>query len=353
MTSILPSGPHVEESASNNKDGEEQAAMMNVEGITSSKWLLRLHCHFSLFTDTAISAYNIYAEKSVNPIIFGPSVLVHIALLIFRCGLLGFDTVYFNQDDSYVIGLRVGAIVVTVLCLVIFTLYVAVHFLHDDMSVTLTTRLKQWFPLRLEELILFTGCVVWSLFLIARMLKGQCATGTTVWEQQTCNPFANNGGIPTELIYSLYLIPLSGQLVLKCVSIRVLTASYLVCVAAVAFCIFYSQSNDYFVLINALFFMNASFEIARLQRVNYVEMLQVKKHQKITLAQLKHEQAMREIVTAQELLLHRAEDEKRLKEAEAVQLRSLMGNVAHDLKTPLVREDFSPFEPVIGSSYLF
>ena len=67
--------------------------------------------------------------------------------------------------------------------------------------------------------------------------------------------------------------------------------------------------------------MNASFEITRLQRVSYVEMLKAKRHEKIALAQLKHEQDIQEVIRAQELMLHRAEDEKRLKESEAVQLR--------------------------------
>ena len=89
-------------------------------------------------------------------------------------------------------------------------------------------------------------------------------------------------------------------------------------------------------------FINATFEITRLQRLNYVDTLmaidQMKEEQKIhaVVQQLKLDLAKdekRRVV--QQLQLDRAEDEKRLKEAEAVQLRSLIGNVVHDLKTPL------------------
>ena len=335
MASVVP-GPNIEDIEQAKPNREEDSTDVH---ITSSKWLLLIYCNFPLFTNESIRAYDIHSSKSVNPIVFIPSFFVYFALMACRCGFLGFESSYFNGDVSHVVGLRLAAIVDYSICLTFFSLYCAVHFLRltgrDHMSVILTARLKKWLPFRLEELMLFNGIVAWSLALIARVLKGQCLSDVTLWQQQTCNPFANNGGIPTELAYSLYAMVLLGQLIMKSVSILVLTVSYILCLAVVAFCVFYSKSNDYFVLINGLFFINASFEIMRLQRVNYVKMLKVKKHEKMALEQLKQEQGIQEVVRAQELMLHRVEDEKRLKESEAVQLRSLMGNVAHDLKTPL------------------
>ena len=321
--------------------------------ISSSKWLKNLNIDFPLFTtDESFRAYITYASESINPVVIVPAIFVYFALVACRCGLVGFESTYFTGDDSTVVGVRLAAVVFYFLFFCFSCLYFAVHYLRLTGRDQLFMVLKKWLPGRLEEKVLYAGIVSWSLFLIARVLKGPCATNITVWQQQTCNPFANNGGIPTELVYSLYLMPTFAQLVIKSNSIRFISMSYLVILTVVAFCIFYSKSNDYFVLINAIFFINITFEILRLQRVNYVEMLKVKKHEKITLAQLKQEQVTQELVLAQELLLHRAEDEKRLKEAEAVQLRSLMGNVAHDLKTPLVRVDFFPVESVIDSSYL-
>ena len=354
MASIRPIDDDIEQqkSYSNDDDEREISTVAMNSHITSSKWLRRLHCDFPLFSDESVLAYDNYSTKCVNPVIFFPATFVIMSLLACRCGL--FNDIYFDEDHSSLEGLRLAATLFGFFIFLFFGLYCTIHFLRllgrDQMSIALTTRLKKWLPFRLEELNIFSAICTWSLFLIARVIKGQCAAGTTVWQQQTCNPFESSGGIPTELVYSLFVMPTIAQLVFKNISIRVLSVVYLVILAVVAFCVFYSKSNDYFVLINLLFFINITFEITRLQRVNYVEMLKVKRKQKVVLAQLQQKQVIQEIVRTQELLLHRAKDEKRLKEAEAVQLRSLMGNVAHDLKTPLVRKDLLP---VIVTSYLF
>ena len=340
MASIRPIDDIEQLKSYSNEDEREISTVAMNSHITSLKWLRRLHCNFPLFTDESILAYDSYSTKSVNPVIFFPATVVYMSLLACRCGLVGFNGIYFDEDHSPVVGLvRLAAILSYFFCFSFFSLYCTLYFLRltgrYQMFLAFTTRLKKWSPFRLEELIIFPGVGTWSLFLIARVIKGQCAAGTTTWQQQTCNPFESSGGIPTELVYSLYMMPTIAQLVFKNISIRVLSVIYLVILAVVAFCIFYSKSTDYFVLINLLFFINITFETTRLQRVNYVEMLKVKKQQKVALTQLKQEQGIQEVIQAQELLLRRAEDEKHLKEAEAVQLRSLMGNVAHDLKTPL------------------
>ena len=63
---------------------------------------------------------------------------------------------------------------------------------------------------------------------------------------------------------------------------------------------------------------------------------QVKKEQKLQeVVQQIEVERVEERSIIQQLQLDRTEDEKRLKEAEVFQLRSLIGNVVHDLKTPL------------------
>ena len=329
MTSVLPT-PIVHDIEQVDKEDDSQ--------ISASTWMMRLHFYFPLFnTDESYHAYHSFCLEQINPIHFVPSVCVYIALSVCRWGLAGFGMIYFDRDESNLfVGLRLTALVLYLFTIAIWALYCTVHFLrlkgHDQMYLALISRWKKLTSL--EDLLVFMPMVCWSIFLILRVLKGQCVTKSW-WDEQFCNPFANSGGIPTEMVYTLYMIPLCGQLIMKCVSLRVLTMSYLLCSAVVAFCIFYSKSNDYFALINVLIFINATFEITRLQRVYYVEMLKVQKHQKIVLTQIKQEQVTKETIREQELLLHRAEDEKRLKDKEAFQLRSLMGNVAHDLKTPL------------------
>ena len=139
----------------------------------------------------------------------------------------------------------------------------------DRMLADLKARLK-WLPIRLEESMMVLGVASWSLFLIARVLKGQCPAGTSLWEQQTCNPFASQGGIPNELAYSLYFAPLALQLVTRNLSIRTLVITHMTTLAVVAFCVCYSKAwSDYAVLLNWLMSSNISFEIKRLQRISF------------------------------------------------------------------------------------
>ena len=169
----------------------------------------------------------------------------------------------------------IAAIIGLIISFVLFSVYVVIQALRvytgrDGMMVYLKARL----PIRLEETILFFGVFCWSLFLIARVLKGQCPPGTSLWEQQTCNQFASQGGIPTELACSLYLAPVCFQLYASTLSIRTLVISHITTLAVVMFCIIYSQAwNDSFVLINWLFFSNISFEIERLHRLSFKELI--------------------------------------------------------------------------------
>jgi signal transduction histidine kinase len=184
--------------------------------------------------------------------------------------------------------------------------------------------------------MLISGLVTNSIFLISRVMVGQCPPDTTLFLQQACNQQASSGGIPSELVYGGYLLPMLTQLCFRNIGIRTLVFCNFFGFITVAFCIIYGNLwNDYFCLVAWVFFSNASFEIERLQRVGYAQTVKILDQKELEMEQLKHERTMQEALTAQKMKLDRAEDEKRLKEAEAVQLRSLIGNVAHDLKTPL------------------
>ena len=197
---------------------------------------------------------------------------------------------------------------------------------------------SEYLPCRIEELFLGTSVCAASLFLISRVLVGPCDEEdvTSLWQTQICNPFATTGGIPAELAYGLFMIPVISQLNIKNLSLCSLILGHLVGFGVVLFVIVYTEAwNDRFVVLTSLLFMNASFEIERLQRVSYTQLKQSQNQKVLALELLKKEQAIQHMLTLQQFKLDRAKDERRLREVEGMQLRSLMGNVAHDLKTPL------------------
>ena len=69
-----------------------------------------------------------------------------------------------------------------------------------------------WCPFQIEEILLVTTIINAALFLISRVLVGQCPPGTSLFLQQTCNQLASSGGIPSELVYCIYWLPLMAQL---------------------------------------------------------------------------------------------------------------------------------------------
>ena len=236
-------------------------------------------------------------------------------------------------------GVRATATAVLLIGLISASLYFTYHALRLTGRKQLLAKLKkkfEWCPYQIEEILLVSSMITVSLFLISRVLVGQCPPDTTLFLQQTCNQFASSGGIPSEMVYTIYWGPLMAQLCVKNIGIRTLIFSNVAGFISVAFCIIYGNLwSDYFVMVTWIFFSNASFEIERLQRVGYAQTVKILDQKELEVEQLKQERTMQETLAAQMLKLNRTEDEKRLKEAEAVQLRSLIGNVAHDLKTPL------------------
>ena len=320
-----------------------------MDHIASSTMLMRINCNFPLFPEQILDEYYVHKMKHINPVVFIPTLFVYMSLLISQCGLIGLAS-YDGGIIPYVI--RLIAVFAYFMCYLFCGLFCYFHFLrrtgrdHETFKI----RLKKWYPFRMEDSMTVAGFCAWSLFLIARILTGQCPSDTTVWQEQMCNPFANQNGVPAGMIPTLYGIPLVAQLLMRCISIRVLVMCYILSFVVVSFCVFHTKSSIYASfpdLIIMVVFANSSFEVTRLQRLSYLDSLKSTRHEQMAIEQVKKEQKLQEVVQQieverveersiiQQLQLDRTEDEKRLKEAEVFQLRSLIGNVVHDLKTPL------------------
>ena len=93
--------------------------------------------------------------------------------------------------------------------------YLLCHALRLTGRKRMLTDLKKkfaWCPFQTEEILLVSCLMTSSLFLISRVLVGQCPPGTSLFLQQTCNQLASSGGIPSELVYCIYWLPLMAQL---------------------------------------------------------------------------------------------------------------------------------------------
>ena len=346
MTTILPSDVDIEQPQRKGSDEtnipDHPILMKSVSvQFQSSPWLQRwLGCDFPLVPDDAIEAYHKHHLYSVNPFIFIPSLALFLSFLFFRSGLIvGLREIRDGGTNEPI--LPIIAVVCVIINLIFFFLYLTVHALRlterDVMLADLTSRLK-YLPFRLEESIFSLAICSWSLFLITRVLEGQCPPGTSLWEQQACNPFASQGGIPTELAYGLYMIPLALQMAMKNISIRTLVIGHLTTLAVVLFCICYQQAwSDYFIVLNWILSSNVSFEIKRTHRVAYKKLRKAQEQQELAMFHSKQIEVMQleqERSKQEQVIRELADEAKRSSEALKTKC-SLVRHIGHEIRTPL------------------
>ena len=222
--------------------------------------------------------------------------------------------------------------------LLIFTTLLFIPFLSTRMIVHYTPTDKQqqssykrsivwlslFYALKIEDVLGVLTEVIAGLHLLGRVYAGQCDSSTSVWSTQACNPVADRKSIPGDQVIFLYVIPLVAQCILRGISVQAL----IICCTLGVFFVAMASAHvgglvEAWTLIYSIFFLVIMFTVERLMRVTFV-------HGQTMLAAVKlnnkHELELLELST---------DNERQLKEKEIFQLRSLMGNVAHDLKTPL------------------
>ena len=187
---------------------------------------------------------------------------------------------------------------------------------------------KEWLRLcyacKIEDVIGILTEVITGMYLLGRVYEGQCGADVNVWKTQCCNPVADLKSIPTDQVILLYLIPLVLQNVLRGISIQALVFCYILSLLFVILAIAHVGSLiEIWTIMHSLTFLILVLMGERSMRVTFIHGQAM-----LTVVQLNAKKEM-------ELLELSTENDRKLKEKEFSQLRSLMGNVAHDLKTPL------------------
>jgi signal transduction histidine kinase/CheY-like chemotaxis protein len=197
--------------------------------------------------------------------------------------------------------------------------------------------LLTWFGGRIEDILGMLCVLVVGLNLVARVHQGQCDESISIWDAQSCNPLADAGSIPPEQVLVLYLVPISCQIVMRGLSAEALLVSWLGSIGFVLYCVIYVKGwVQLWTVLYSMGYLVVSFEVERLLRQSYVQGRDMLNSETLRL-QLEADAQLHALSNLHkvELLKVTAENDKKLRESESLQLRSLMGNVAHDLKTPL------------------
>ena len=241
---------------------------------------------------------------------------------------------------------NVCAFVLLVVLTVIFIMFFVSHAImystkeedQDCFSYQLSERcLVKWFGGRIEDILGFLCALTVGINFTGRVRQGQCDADITIWAAQSCNPYADAKSIPMEEVFVLYLIPMGCQIVMRGLSSEALILCWMTSISFTLYAIAFVEAwLECWVVIYSLGYMVLSFEVERYLRQAYVqskavlaastEVLQLEAD-----ARIHHLSSLHKV----ELLKVTAENDQKLRESESMQLRSLMGNVAHDLKTPL------------------
>ena len=191
-----------------------------------------------------------------------------------------------------------------------------------------------------EDFLPLLTCMSIGLFLIARTQAGACAPTTTIWRSQSCNPVATSASIPHDFVLLGYASPLVFQLALKGIRFSMIIVSWGISTACVLAAVVMVQGYmQLWTIVYSLFFLYASCEVERVFRISYLQHVKYRKaensrremltRQASNLSQLEKVKRELKIVSLQ------AEKDKKSMEEERARFRSMVGNVAHDLKTPL------------------
>jgi signal transduction histidine kinase len=197
-----------------------------------------------------------------------------------------------------------------------------------------------WWGQMLDSLVLLLVTLQYGFVLYGRVAAGPCPPGTSIWDTQTCNPVAESHSIPQDQVLLLYMVPVLVQICVKAVHLHALAAAWVI---VAAFVVAALQCVDgwrqLWTLLYLVLVVFISFEYERHSRVTFLE------SKKASLAEKAKRIALEEAIEAElqmqqerhraEMLSLAAAEDKRLADREREQLTALVGNVAHDLKTPL------------------
>jgi len=239
--------------------------------------------------------------------------------------------------------------VISLVCLIvltiIFTMFLSAHLIVYRTSkkdrycyaYQMSERcLHFWFRGRIEDIIGILAIITVGLYLVRRVMNGQCVD-TNVWRTQSCNPDDSTGGVPTDQVLILYSLPICTQLVLRGISSQALVVCWTVAVLSILWIsIIITGYQQIWTIAYSSIFMYISFEIELSMRNSFLNMKEMliaeklirQKEVEFCIDKENHSNKVHHLEMT-------AKSEKLTRDQEQTQLICMMGNVAHDLKTPL------------------
>ena len=200
----------------------------------------------------------------------------------------------------------------------------------------------RWVETIILDCIPVLGTLGVAFGLYGRVMNGPCHDDISLWDSQRCNPCAKSKSVPLDHFVFLLLMPSFAQSLVMGMTFRALVICWTISFAGISLSFFQVNAQfDVWPLIGPFIVILTTFRYEEQRRQTFSNKIKTaaadKEKQKCILL---HQQAENQLLIEKnnhESKIHKmeAEEECRLMVKEQEQMVALIGNIAHDLKTPL------------------
>ena len=200
----------------------------------------------------------------------------------------------------------------------------------------------RWVETFITDCIPILGTLGIAFGLYGRVMNGPCHDDISLWDTQRCNPCARSKSIPLDHFIFLILVPAFAQSLVIGMTFRALVICWTISLAGATLSFLRVNAQcDVWPLIGHFVIIITTFRYEELRRQTFSNKNRTaaaeKEKQKCILLQQQAEHQLLFEKNNHESEIHKmeAEEECRLMVKEQEQMVALIGNIAHDLKTPL------------------
>lgn len=266
------------------------------------------HSDFFLSIDPVErESYVKFCEARISPL------SVRLMTLVIACfNIYVFSLALLNAPTQLYIALIAGSIIFIRNPFALFLMYLKAHA-RSGSKHWLVLKSSRWLSVG-TQVCAILGSFSLGLYLIARVANGTCDS-LDQYHMYGCNSEGSSHSLPQELLYCLMTLPIAYSVVFKAVSPKFVFASWVICVVTI--CIAIGIANAYVTIPLMVVYCPVSLILLyEIHRQNII---------------------LFRISRRQQLLL---ETNKKFSEESQNELRFMVANMAHDLKT--VRALFVP-----------
>ena len=199
-----------------------------------------------------------------------------------------------------------------------------------------------WLGDLFRDLISISGTLGVSFGLFGRVMNGACPENVSLWEAQRCNPMANSFALPQDHVIYLFFLPLLVQSVVNGMTYRGTFICWCVSTITVILAIIVVRGRlEVWMPLGSFMVIIVTYKYEKLARLTFAHnknssLAEIEKRKCVIEKQCaEHDLLLEKNKHLLEIISIKAQEECRLIEKEQEQMVAMIGNIAHDLKTPL------------------